>query len=1431
MQNVMKHKNETGSNGSFFKKILNFKPMRKHKSKKNHHRGSISDRSSIMYTTESNGKSDIATRRVASNNRPHGNGRPLDLPEIVSIRSNTAHDDETDDTDEDGEDEERDRDIYGDGDGEDNDIDDYDGLEESSFTKNNHHDGIHPFSSLKESLRNSSRTLSKHDKKNEVRALKESNSKTTGLFNIAVPLDTSTNTNTNTNQNMRTNTNVNSHALTHSGTLNPHNSNYNPSSSSEEEQEHSNTLLNSLITMAHNAASHLPKINVKDVDETGSPLYSPITPVGNHNNLQSSPRDHNGDQRSNNLNHSPKGSNSNKEYAADGNEQDNTVIHNTIQESRTDSFLRNLDFLLSSSGKESDENGNSKQNQQTKEPSSNISNDNNLRSITTSNSTMNNTPKKKAKKGPDGINKVKFEPLTAKSPAISTFGSGNLTLDEFDSPALLFSSTPDNHSENSTDNDKISLTAKTVSAGAFQKCKGDNELLKDVNITSKMSASDTNINQMRKRSTTMPDGERRNPISPDLGHKNIAENNQSDYSKRYSRYSNLSLDYPEDLEFDERKPRRLSRKFLSRRSFSPTNIGMKVIPTLALRGSINKVRTSADFVANATASAIGNDSINENGHLIGRPSSVHRNSKVRTSTSGVTEPSSINLEDDSTPELNDIEFANAKRNAEFHHLFKLAGARSDERLIADYSCALSKDILLQGRMYISDKHICFYSNILGWTSTIFIPFKEIVQIEKKTTAGIFPNGIVLDTLHTKYIFASFISRDATFDLITDVWNQIILDKRHINTQRASSSFNDESNFPSDYSSDELTDDSDFNNEDNDSITDSTDLTSSDSAMDEATANNKQYPTSILGPAKHAPTNPDFKPAESEKLISETVIDAPLGKVVNIMFGDDVSNIESILKAQKNFEISSIPTILESKKREYSYTKPLPGSFGPSKTKCLITETLEHYELEDYVKAVQISKTPDVPSGNSFTVKTTFLLSWAANYSTKMSVYVYIEWTSKSWIKGAVEKGTLDGVTDSTKILINEISKRTKSSGSNKKTEQEGDEVFNLPKLGPITHEQTEIPFKKEKDDVIVEQDVDIPAPLGTTYQLLFGDDTSYYKRIIEKQKNFNISEIPKFENGSREYIYTKPLNASVGPKQAKCFITENIEHMDTGSYISVKQTSKCPDVPFGSSFVVNTRIFLSWTDHNTTNLLVITNIVWSSKTLLKGTIEKGSIDGQKASTKILVEELKDIIASAGTVRKKSRKRSKTMKRSKSGSGAPKTKSVSSESSSNGSFISSLNSFLLEGFDFTSIRGIAIILTTCFFFIFLIRFISGLRLHSSDIQFPKSGKIVIDGTEYNYTPSFKTLYQVYEEDIKKSNKENFKAHRNVIQDAEESLWDWLDNRGNTSVHTDQFPNKDNHFEESNPLTSYQVQKLKDTVGIKELQLEEMKRLIRKQEISD
>lgn len=50
-----------------------------------------------------------------------------------------------------------------------------------------------------------------------------------------------------------------------------------------------------------------------------------------------------------------------------------------------------------------------------------------------------------------------------------------------------------------------------------------------------------------------------------------------------------------------------------------------------------------------------------------------------------------------------------------------------------------------------------------------IAFTDIINMEKKMTAFVIPNAIQITTRTTKYTFASFITRDTSFDVIHNIW--------------------------------------------------------------------------------------------------------------------------------------------------------------------------------------------------------------------------------------------------------------------------------------------------------------------------------------------------------------------------------------------------------------------------------------------------------------------------------------------------------------------------------------------------------------------------------------------------------------------------------------------------------------------------------------
>jgi VAD1 Analog of StAR-related lipid transfer domain/GRAM domain len=388
----------------------------------------------------------------------------------------------------------------------------------------------------------------------------------------------------------------------------------------------------------------------------------------------------------------------------------------------------------------------------------------------------------------------------------------------------------------------------------------------------------------------------------------------------------------------------------------------------------------------------------------------------------------------SAPRLTGFAVASKKRNRDFHQLFR--SVPDNDYLLEDYGCALQREILLQGRLYVSESHICFNSNIFGWITTLVISFDEVMSIEKKNTAMVFPNAIVIQTLHARNVFASFINRDSTFDLLVGIWRVshpslrtseagVELDNGPTNVPKGVGSESGGSDADSDYddenSDEDVYDEDEREDELGESYHDAGESNekptegekglsrqpsasplggepSGDAKGDTAGGSGGDFP----GPATHAPT--EYMEGNYDKVVKDEILPAPLGKIYELMFGSKsptfMSNFFTNDLKCLDLQFEDKEGLGEKQKtRSYSYIKPLNASIGPRQTKCICTETLDLFDLEKAISVRVTTLTPDVPSGSNFSVQTRYNLMWADDSSTRLVMTCTVEWTAKSWLKG------------------------------------------------------------------------------------------------------------------------------------------------------------------------------------------------------------------------------------------------------------------------------------------------------------------------------------------------------------------------------------------------------------------------------------------------
>lgn len=403
-------------------------------------------------------------------------------------------------------------------------------------------------------------------------------------------------------------------------------------------------------------------------------------------------------------------------------------------------------------------------------------------------------------------------------------------------------------------------------------------------------------------------------------------------------------------------------------------------------------------------------------------------------------------------------YASVNRNQDFHKLFK--SIPPEERLLDDFSCALSREILLQGRLYLTEKNLCFNSNLLGWVTNLVISYTDIRGFEKTATAGLFPNGIAIQLKNGhKHYFASFLSRDSTYNQISEVWEasddqvhslsqvntnsfqstdgeplvskDLTLDLEKYDTdeyQEALLSIDGDGSRRNTSGSDESGNDDDYNESDDSSAFETKSSEGGNDGKIISSSEQTVYKlkdTSVYaynGPDGHQRTGSNFDySAEKEVILAEENIKCPPGLLFEILFGPNNDLTLQFLGAQGSSEFSKFSDYERNdegkKERSYNYVKALNYSIGPKSTKCYVQETIDTLDYNRCINVISTTKTPDVPSGNAFSVKTRYILTWGENNTTDLVVSFKVDWTGSSWVKGMIDKSCLGGQEDATKVLV------------------------------------------------------------------------------------------------------------------------------------------------------------------------------------------------------------------------------------------------------------------------------------------------------------------------------------------------------------------------------------------------------------------------------
>ncbi|GFT43211.1 protein Aster-B [Nephila pilipes] len=423
------------------------------------------------------------------------------------------------------------------------------------------------------------------------------------------------------------------------------------------------------------------------------------------------------------------------------------------------------------------------------------------------------------------------------------------------------------------------------------------------------------------------------------------------------------------------------------------------------------------------------------------------------------------------------------RSDDFKRLFK--DLPDSERLIVDYSCALQKDILVHGRLYISQNYICFYANIFRWETFLLIRCRDVTSMTKEKTARVIPNAIQITTETEKHFFTSFGARDKTFLMLFRIWQNALIEQPMSSQelwQWVHLSYGEELGLTSDdddYVAPPIADEDIKSNKHSDQHVvkyihksyekgDSINLQESASELAAADENSEsangmdrnsdppafkeieeeeisqqndskcalnqkfsENPTDMSDTTESADNIEDveFKcPCVSHdgKEVLNTVFPLPMDQVFSLIFtGSKFYN--DLLESRKTYDIMESPWQLcpefDLKMRQVTYTLTLNHSMAKSAQTTETQRLLKHSKPgQVYTVDCDVVNT-GIPYSDAFTVKSVYCLTRVSKKECRLRISGCVRYKKSVWglVKSLIEKSAMQGLADFATDLGSSIS--------------------------------------------------------------------------------------------------------------------------------------------------------------------------------------------------------------------------------------------------------------------------------------------------------------------------------------------------------------------------------------------------------------------------
>ncbi|XP_054167370.1 protein Aster-C-like [Oppia nitens] len=496
------------------------------------------------------------------------------------------------------------------------------------------------------------------------------------------------------------------------------------------------------------------------------------------------------------------------------------------------------------------------------------------------------------------------------------------------------------------------------------------------------------------------------------------------------------------------------------------------------------------------------------------------------------------------------------RHDEFRRLFSNL-VPNNERLVVDYSCALQKEILVHGRLYISLNYISFYANIFKWETTLVIKCRDITSVTKANTARVIPNAIqVVTNSGDKNVLTSFAARDKTYVMLFRIWQNALLDQPMSSAQLwqwVHYSYGEDLGLTSDddeeYYSDNLvttvptqpplthTDNSDSN-------------TSIEAELNAERENLDQ----IIDPKSNcAKCRCD---SHDGKLIINETFSAPIDRIFELLFTDS-KFIHNLHKSRKTYDLKvtqwddSNNKDNKDKVRQLNYTVALNHALVKS-ARTVECQRLIGSSAGIYYTIKSEAANEGVPYCDTFSMHSLYCLTSETQNMTKVKVYSNVIFKKNVWglslMKSTIEKNSFQGITDFCADVTKQLPQWIKMENNLGITNHLNDLKIDANNISFMTVDSTGSSI--ENSIASIGQVVDSPSNTATNYLFfsnIYSISNTTVLRIIIIALIFSLllNAIILFKIWTINSIisYTEPLDVTQISKDPFKALSETIDYL------------------------------------------------------------------------------------------------------------------------------------------------------------------------------------------------------------------------------------------------------------------------------------------------